>query len=1000
MADMRRSERNLAGSRVHPRRSAAWWVAWFSVAVCAADGPPYEGFEGAAVPPQWRADESADLSISDTCFKNGRRSLRWQWRRQQSVLTFRRDGAFARGAEDAHVCFYLWVYNPTPGGHRLRFEIGAGRKPQSTFDFGLRYKGWRVLYFSYRRNLSPPPRPDADTLRIISPPGVPEGVLYLDSFCPALPAETGFLAGDEQMPWVNPDGASHWVNYYYHFRQPWPVTPLTDGDVTPAMRLDMRKLSDRYRPRPLPVPARPLTDAQFAALVEAFDAVRIQRHGKIVSGRPLVALNLLKDKNAIDIGYYLELMGRIAVGCRQAKEPEHQQRLRRMFFDLCDHLHEQGIAEGSVGEGGMHHLGYKTRSWPAVVQTMAEELAQTNRLEPMVRAMNWYNDLYVVKDPEPVGNADAYLTKMPSMLAGICMLPDGGRKATFLRCFSRWISKSLVHGVSDPDGAFYHHNMVHPGYTFRPIVMLAEVVRTFSTTSFRIGQRGHERLKQVVFAHTFVCHPETPRGVAGRCPGVRKFDAGQQALLNLALSGTPDGKQPLDPDMAGLWLALHGNAENKYVRKFRAAGVRPRPLVGNLAFQGAAVSAHRRKQWVVTVDGCNRYRRGTEFYGWTFTEHSWARYLNLGTMQILSRGDPMTRESNGWPVAGWDSRHWPGTTVVALPGNQLYCYYGATNNRSPFAGGCDLEGNGAWGIIVDALNQKARKSVFFFDNRLICLGSGITNQRRDHPTVTTLFQTALTRLRDPLVVDGDDVSALPYRSERVRQPAWVLDPKGNGYYIPPQDSKLVIARRHQIMTYFLPKYYLPGLRKFPRGTVWNRGPDISKLDPADFRPTAADYALAWFDHGAAPREARYEYVVIVHTDRAHLERFAGDCRDASSRPYQVVQHEDSAHIVHDRRTDMWGFALFVDDLALPSGPPLRHNGRACMVMLKRDARRMKLSVASSERDRNEPYQLTLAGRWELRNGPRGARVTAADNQTRLVIPYENYCPVHIVLAVQ
>ena len=38
----------------------------------------------------------------------------------------------------------------------------------------------------------------------------------------------------------------------------------------------------------------------------------------------------------------------------------------------------------------------------------------------------------------------------------------------------------------------------------------------------------------------------------------------------------------------------------------------------------------------------------------------------------------------------------------------------------------------------------ARKSVFCFDNRMICLGTGITNSNADYPTETTLFRRNTT----------------------------------------------------------------------------------------------------------------------------------------------------------------------------------------------------------------------------------------------------------------
>jgi len=962
--------------------------------------PVFEGFESQTAPDAWQAGEGSRMSPTDTCFKCGKQSLRWQWERERATLTYRQPGAFAGAGKHDRLCFYLWVYSTAPGREKLRFEIGTARDTHSTFDFGLDYKGWRVLYFSYRRNLSRPPRDDADTMRIIAPEGMAAGTLYFDMFCPTFTAELGFLAGDKQMPWVNSQGTNHWVNYYYHFRHPWPIPPLADADVTPKMLADMRSLTAHYL-RPVATgPGKGLPDTQYAQCVRQYEGMGIRRHGDIITGRPVVARNILRDADAITFRDYLGIMGRIGAAYQQAERADRRGRLKQMFFDLCDHLHEQGFAEGSVGEGGMHHFGYTTRGWPGVIQGMAAELAETGRLDPMIRAMNWYNVLHEIKAPDPVGNADTYLTKMRSMLVGILMLPDGGEKATWLRCFSRWLSKSVRRGVSDPDGAFYHHNMVHPGYTFGGVVMLAEVIHAFSRTSFRIEAAGHQRVKDAVFAHTFVCHPEVPRGVANRCPGVRHFDRGQKALLSIALAGTPDGTQSIDRDMAGLWLALNHDPDDEQGRRFREAGIAPAPLTGHYALQGACVSAHRRDQWLVTVDGSARFRKGTEFYGWTFSEHSWARYLNLGTIQILSKGEPMTREANGWPVDGWDYRHWPGTTAVALPDHEIYCYYGATKNRSAFAGGCDLEGNGVWGMIVDALGQQARKSVFLFENRLVCLGSAIANGRDDHPTVTTLFQTALSGDREPILVNGDTVSSLPYRLAHRDRAVWLMDTKGNGYYVPRQDEQLVISRRRQTMTYYLPKYYKPGAAAFPRGRKSKRGPDISKLDPADFNTTEADYSIAWFDHGTAPRDARYHYAILVDTDRESMEAFAEALAQPDHRPYDVIRHDNAAHLVLDRASTTWGCAAFEDDVRFGDGTPLRRTGRSCLIMVKATAAGMTLAVASSDRERLDSYEVTLNGEWRLERAKGDVTTRVEDGATKIVIPYVDYRPVRVVLREQ
>ncbi len=48
----------------------------------------------------------------------------------------------------------------------------------------------------------------------------------------------------------------------------------------------------------------------------------------------------------------------------------------------------------------------------------------------------------------------------------------------------------------------------------------------------------------------------------------------------------------------------------------------------------------------------------------------------------------------------------------------------------------------------------ARKSVFCFDNRMICLGTGISNSNASFPTETTLFKVHSKKGKTDIHVDG------------------------------------------------------------------------------------------------------------------------------------------------------------------------------------------------------------------------------------------------------
>lgn len=107
----------------------------------------------------------------------------------------------------------------------------------------------------------------------------------------------------------------------------------------------------------------------------------------------------------------------------------------------------------------------------------------------------------------------------------------------------------------------------------------------------------------------------------------------------------------------------------------------------------------------------------------------------------------------------------------------------------------------------------ARKSVFCFDNRMICLGTGITNSNADYPTETTLFQTKFNG-KEPKA-DNDDY--------------WLHDGYDNYYHVVDGTVRSQVAdqeSRHEKLVKRLPvNFHLPGLnmerlRKTELMNIW------------------------------------------------------------------------------------------------------------------------------------------------------------------------------------
>ena len=212
---------------------------------------------------------------------------------------------------------------------------------------------------------------------------------------------------------------------------------------------------------------------------------------------------------------------------------------------------------------------------------------------------------------------------------------------------------------------------------------------------------------------------------------------------------------------------------------------------------------------------------------------------------------------------------------------------------------------------------RAVKTVFCFDDVIVCLGSGIENDD-GHATVTPLFQAAISEDR-PTGVNGESVRGIPYTfSGTTGQRAWLMDSLGNGYVVPDGGELRV-----------------------------QRGVQVSKDYGRDSGGTGT-FELAYLDHGPMPQGASYHYAVLVQRSPDRVSAFA------SAPEYDVWQRDHEAHIVHHRGMKATGYALFDTD-ARPTDGPVESVSLPSLVMTREVGDGLLLSVADPD----------FGWRWEI-----------------------------------
>ncbi|CAN0599837.1 unnamed protein product, partial [Ectocarpus sp. 12 AP-2014] len=259
--------------------------------------------------------------------------------------------------------------------------------------------------------------------------------------------------------------------------------------------------------------------------------------------------------------------------------------------------------------------------------------------------------------------------------------------------------------------------------------------------------------------------------------------------------GNQEGTSEIDSEIAGAYTRLWGKEDPLQRKQFSDRGVSEKSMLGYTTFPYAATSVHRRKEWAALIKGYSKYIWSSEIYAAT---NRYGRYPANGTVQLLNKGG---EAGSGFVQEGWDWNRYPSATVVYLPLSELETKKSLLMflSEETFAGAAQLGDNGVFGMVLnetkglnaDGLDSdrahafpeklKAKKSVFSFGDKLICIGTDISSIDEKNPVQTNLFQSFLKTSDMPMHLSGNGkVIDFPFASSVGN---WVVDPYGNGYHV-------------------------------------------------------------------------------------------------------------------------------------------------------------------------------------------------------------------------
>ncbi len=855
------------------------------------------------VPGFVKAEGQGTVTSSDEKFKDGSRSLKFEWSGPASlVFSDFLDMEVSMKVNGAGII--VWIYNTVPADSPMRFTFWNWSGEEIChFDFNAGFTGWRTAWVKYIDMLTPDGSRYGDRkaaeratnvakMTVTMPESLSSGTVYIDRLSFRTAKLHDQITPDMQIP----DNNNHLSRNMWHWCRLWEWEQNPPLEAA-ALTDEGRKMLDVVEERMDKVIASSNSSDNYVKntlLKRADDMYAKYRLGRLPDGSVTGAPLLSDDEFNNALGEMrIRFVGQMIYYYAQDYYYTGNKGNLDKVFTAFDHAIDQGFAYGS-GQGTNHHYGYQIRELYKGMWLLRDEIAAAGKLDEYVKVLEYWSGLAETRVPFVYGRdeiLDSWHTLLDAKVISAMMTSDPAERYAKMKALGTWVSGSLSYspgtlGGFKVDGTSFHHGGHYPAYSVGAFAAVGDFCHYTKDTDFVIGEDARRTFKHALLTMRDYCNlTDWGVGICGRHPFngfIPKADI--EAFASLALLGDlTDSGLGADPDLGGAYIYL-GGAEPETLSALKKAGVSSASAApeGFFVLNYAALGIHRRGDWMLSLKAYNSDVWSAEIYA---ADNRFGRYQSYGTAQLIGTGRPVSAKESGYSQEGWDWNRMPGATTIHLPFEMLDSPLKGTlmeRNDSRFPGVSSLEGRN--GVLAFTYVEKDRpnfcagatatKSVFCFDNRIVFIGTGITNTS-SYPTETTLYQLRLDDRMAEVDINEDwfDSFPLDYRFASEGQ-AVLTDTKGN-VYILADGAGLNVVKQTQTS---------PSDTKKKEGT--------------------GDFITAYIDHGVSPDNETYEYLMLVQPAGKDVNRYS------KSLPYTVIRKDNSAHVVNDHATGITAYICY------------------------------------------------------------------------------------------
>lgn len=810
------------------------------------------------------------ISITKEKYKDGESSLKWKFKKGETLSILGDVGytVFKTGEQEkARSSYSMWIYNENPIDDELLVQFKKDGVVKCWFPIKMNFKGWRTMWVQYDRDMKGEPIEGMDEITFVAPNE--SGEILIDQIMPSVLIDPRHNARDEQVDFINleADAAAnaHWMALYKNYNQ---IDKNEKKIVLNKSEIEgIKKVEKRYREKLLKkIQVTPELITEKEEEFSEYKKISLEFIQRLVIYKDLKPEEKEKIKYIAtkEFGIYLT---ELAYMYNSTDNIQEKDRIAKLFNESLEYMYDQGWTKGS-SQGTVHHLGYQMREIYEAIFLMKEPLVKLGTVDKAKEMVSWYSAMGMIYTPKEnlKINIDVLNTMLPGMLTAILLNENQEKEGRELYQLQSYLMNSInyspgVLGGFKYDGTVFHHMQNYPAYAKGAFEGLVPIIYYLNGTPYAVTGEQYKIVKDAVLTTRLYSNKYNYLlSLTGRHPN-GKFKIDTESFRLMALSG----ERGIDKELAEAYLRL--SPQGKSVEKFKGMGFKEEAAPkGSWTMNMGSLQLHRRKEWLAGVKGYSRCLVGNETY---IKNNLYGRYMSYGAFQILES----SLKESGYVQEGWDWKHFPGTTAINVPFEKLKSSISQVDTKSgveemllsdeTYSGGNSLNGNGMFAMKLHEHpkyngTHKARKSVFFFDNRAILLGSGIENSDSENETHTTLFQNYLGQNMKNSYTQNEDT---------------IIDSQNNMYKVVEGDI------------------------------VLKKGKQESR-DQNTGERTENNYELAYINHGKAPKNGKYHYSILIKGDEQEQDKFKKNSK------YEVLNQDNNSHIVKDLKSNMTGYALF------------------------------------------------------------------------------------------